>query len=140
MKRIDFVLAALSAEGGKFQPVQVQKMFFLLEKNLPPGTFKPPFGFRPYNYGPYAPSVYQDLELLCANGLVLVTQSSTFREFAVTQDGAAKGKSTLKKLPEPAQLYIQQVSQFVRSLTFPALVSAIYKAYPKMRERSVFRE
>jgi len=140
MKRVDFVLAALSAEGGRFSPVQVQKMFFLLEKNIPSATFKHSFGFKPYNYGPYSCSVYQDLEELSVQGLVAVTQSSSFREFAVTPEGAEQGKVALKELSEPAQLYIRQVSKFVRSLTFPQLVSAIYKAYPDMRKKSVFRE
>ena len=34
---------------------------------------------------------------------------------------------------------IEQVSKFVRSLSFEQLVSAIYKAYPRMKANSVFR-
>lgn len=139
MKRIDFVLAVLSAEGGKFSPVQVQKMFFLLEKNLAPGTFKPSFRFQPYNYGPYACSVYQDLDGLAAEGFVEITSSSAYREFVVTQQGAEKGKIDFESLPKSAKDYILQVSRFVRSLTFPQLISAIYRAYPEMQVRSVFR-
>jgi len=41
---------------------------------------------------------------------------------------------------EEAKDYIGRVSQFVRSLPFAELVSAIYTAYPEMRQNSVFQK
>jgi hypothetical protein len=42
-------------------------------------------------------------------------------------------------MDKKAIAYIRQASEFVRSLSFTQLVSAIYKAYPEMRENSVFQ-
>ena len=50
-----------------------------------------------------------------------------------------EGESLLNTLDDKAIDYIRTVSTFVRSLTFTQLVAAIYRAYPAMRERSVFQ-
>jgi hypothetical protein len=42
-------------------------------------------------------------------------------------------------MDEQARDYIDRESIFVRSLSFPELVAAIYKAYPEMRANSVFQ-
>jgi hypothetical protein len=53
--------------------------------------------------------------------------------------GQESGLALLNDLPPNTKNYIIQLSEFVRSLSFSALVSAIYKAYPAMRANSVFQ-
>jgi uncharacterized protein YwgA len=141
MRRQDFVLATIAAcEGAIYSPVQVQKMFFLLERNLAPRTFAPRFSFKSYHYGPYSKEVYDDLEALAAEALAAIHAEGSWRRFALTTAGIAQGRRALAVLPLPVQKYIKQVSDFVLRLSFSELVSAIYKAYPDMRKNSVFRE
>jgi hypothetical protein len=144
MNRSNFVLAALStAEGRAFTPVQVQKLFFVLDRNIPNALDEgEAFHFVPYDYGPFDSDVYRELEHWAYSGMAEVTQAGQFsmKTFRLTALGQREGERLLQELPERFQAYIREVSMFVRSLSFSDLVSAIYKAYPEMKANSVFRE
>lgn len=140
--REEIVLAALTpAEGVPHTPVQVQKLLFLVDRNLASLIGGPKFKFEPYHYGPFDQAVYSTLQDLARQGLVEITQSNegNWREYRLTPEGRSRGADVLAALDERARDYIQRASQFVRRLSFTELVSAIYKAYPEMRERSVFQ-
>lgn len=140
MDRRNFVLAALSvANGAIYTPVQVQKLFFLIDREIPKLVSGPHFAFEPYNYGPFDQEVYRELEALETDGYVELVPQSTWSSYRLTDKGQARGEKYLAKLDKKASSYICQASEFVRSLSFTQLVSAIYKAYPKMRENSVFQ-
>src|SRR3954453_2570368 len=88
--KADIVLAALSPAGGvPHTPVQVQKLLFLVDRNLAPLIGGPKFNFEPYHYGPFDQKVYSTLEELSRQGLVEVTQSShgNWREYRLTPRG-----------------------------------------------------
>ena len=71
MDRATFVLAGMAPAGNApFSPVQVQKLFFLLDRNIANYTAGPHFGFEPYDYGPFDKQVYCDLEAMAADGLI----------------------------------------------------------------------
>jgi len=136
------VLAALVPAGGApHSPVQVQKLLFLIDRNLSPLLGGPSFDFQPYHYGPFDRSVYTTLEDLTKQGLVEITQGDgSWRDYRLTAVGQSRAARVLEGLEERAQRYVHRASAFVRSLSFPELVSAIYKAFPEMRARSVFQE
>lgn len=142
ISREEVVLAALAPAGGTpHTPVQVQKLLFLLDRNLSPSLGGAKFNFQPYHYGPFDRSVYSTLEGLAQQGMVEITQNSgNWRDYRLTSEGQVCAGQVLAGLDERARSYIERVSAFVRSLSFPDLVSAIYKAYPEMRERSVFQD
>ena len=52
MDRRDYVLATLSAGGEhtSFSPAQVQKLFFLIDREIPQWVGGPHFRFEPYDY------------------------------------------------------------------------------------------
>lgn len=136
----DLILAALSPGGGyKYSPVQVQKLFFLIDRQIPDEIGGPHFQFEPYHYGPFDRAVYQQLEHLAARGLVVIDSTGTPRTFALTPEGEAFGKAALVGAPERGRNFIQRASEFVRNQSFSSLVSAIYKAFPDMRVNSVFQ-
>ena len=60
------------------------------------------------------------------------------RTYRLTDQGLKDGQEAIAKLEQPVQTYIGEVVNFVRSRTFPQLVSAIYKAFPEMKQNSVF--
>lgn len=141
MTRHDLILAALSVggQGVRYEPVQVQKLFFLIDREIPHLVDGPHFRFRPYDYGPFDSAVYTELENLSKLGLVQIV-AGYYRSYALTHEGAVRGASALSNASGPARDFIGRADQWVRSLTFSQLVSAIYKKYPEMKSASVFRD
>jgi hypothetical protein len=140
MNQRDIVLAGLApANGAAHSPVQVQKLFFLLDRNIPREIDGQQFNFQPYNYGPFDKAVYDVLELLELEGYVDIIPEHSFQWYKLTVKGQEEGDRLLSALPEYTQKYIAEVSEFVRRLSFSQLVSSIYKAFPEMRANSVFQ-
>ena len=142
--RQEMVLAALAAEGGaSFAPVQLQKLFFVLDENISDEWGGRQFDFEPYDYGPFDKAVYQEFEALERLGLAQTVYdgpSAGARSYSLTLDGQQIGEKALSLLPGTTRDYITQLSSWVRALSFAELVGAIYRAYPDMRENSVFQE
>jgi uncharacterized protein len=136
----ELVLATLaSSPEGEYSPVQVQKLFFLIDRNVAHLLGGPLFDFQPYNYGPFDPAVYKVLEALASEGAIQLIPDRTWKNYALTALGRQRGEAVLRNQPEKVRDYFSRVSEFVRKLTFTQLVSAIYKAYPEMRANSVFQ-
>jgi hypothetical protein len=141
MNRRELVLAALApAKGALHTPVQVQKLFFLIDANIRKLVNGPHFAFKAYSYGPFDRDVYEELEAGASQGLVQIVPDRSWRSFALTERGQAVADPLFGGLPAQAKEYITNASGFVRRHSFEELVSAIYKAYPSMRANSVFRE
>jgi hypothetical protein len=138
MTRREIVLAALApANGGSFTPVQVQKLFFLIDREAADLVGGPYFNFRPYHYGPFDKAVYFELDSLSQEGLVDINNDG--RSYSLTSNGQDLGRTLLIGLPKNAREYVERACDFVRRQSFSSLVSAIYKAYPDMRINSVFQ-
>lgn len=141
MTKREVVLAALApANRSSHSPVQVQKLLFLIDRNIPGEVGGPHFDFQPYNYGPFDKAVYEELEALAQEGLVEICAGWKWNEYRLTEAGQKAGESALSGLGSRAREYVQKVSQFVRTVSFTQLVSAIYRAYPEMRANSVFQQ
>lgn len=139
--REELVLAALApAKGIPFTPVQVQKLLFLIDRNIPKLVGGPHFDFQPYNYGPFDKAVYDELELQVTAGNVELVPERTWNDFRLTAQGQVHGEAVLTGLPAQARDYITRAVGFVQSLSFSQLVAAIYRAYPEMRANSVFQD
>jgi len=140
MDRREILLAALApAAREPYTPVQLQKMMFLIDREVPDLVGGTHFHFQPYNYGPFDRAVYDELEVLESQGYVETMGVHTWRNYRLTKAGQELGDTILGGLPPEAQDYLRRVSEFVRSLTFRELVLAIYKAFPDMKENSVFQ-
>lgn len=140
MDQEKIVLAGLAPAKGDFHtPVQVQKLFFLIDKNIPEWVDGPHFDFVPYNYGPFDSSIYRVLEKLEVEGLVEIVSDGRLNQYKLTPEGQKSGDKYLSGIGSKAKDYIKRTSKFVRTLSFTQLVSAIYRAYPEMRENSVFQ-
>lgn len=137
----DAVLAAfVPAAGAVYTPVQVQKMLFLIDRNLS-SRIGTRFEFIPYSYGPFDKNIYSLLEQLEAEGCVeiLCHPFIRWKKYKLTCKGQQEGEKILASLEPQVRDFITKVSVFVRSLSFAELVSAIYQAYPEMRANSVFQ-
>ena len=142
MTRQEFVLMAMAAgHGDAHNSVQVQKLFFLIERKVPQAVGGPYFTFVPDAYGPLDLEVYAELSALSAKGLVSIYEArDTVRVYCLTSAGRTVGEAMLAKLePETAE-YLRTLSAWVRRQRFEELVSAVYYAYPEMRVNGVFQE
>lgn len=141
MDRKQIILASLApANCALHTPVQVQKLLFLIDKNISQELGGPHFDFQPYNYGPFDKTIYNTLQELELDGLVEIVPVHTWRECKLSNEGQRIGQQWLNKLQPDIKEFIIKASEFVRKLSFAQLVSAIYKAYPDMRVNSVFQE
>ena len=138
------LLTIAAADGDALRPVQLQKALFLISRNVPTRLRKTRsfYGFVAYDYGPFCKQVYTDAEILELTGLVQITRPPTtrYQEFRATAAGLRRAESIREKLSAPADEYLQNVVDFVRTVSFNELVNAIYNAYPEMRENSVFSQ
>jgi hypothetical protein len=141
MNRRDAVLAILAAaDGSGYGPAQLQKALFLISRNAP-DVFDDGrgFNFKPYDYGPFDKSVYDAADALALEGLCCVSRSfNGYRTYSATEEGRAAGERLLASLDEQKRNYVEEVSRWVRSLSFAQLVKSIYQAYPETRENSIF--
>ncbi len=141
MERSEIVLAALAAgEGKSHTPVQIQKLLFLIDREIPELVGGPHFNFEPYHYGPFDRNVYVELDELAEKDYLVVSGDRGWRTYQLTPEGQRIGKGLLEQLPIDTRSYVKKISRFVRQLSFSQLVSAIYKGFPEMRSRSVFQD
>lgn len=143
LSRDEIALVVLSLAGeGTFAPVQIQKALFLASDKVRDAFDRhSQYDFQPYDYGPFDWQVYADIENLERRGLARIFQmpGERWRTYAATDQGRFEGQKLTRRL-RPDQLEVlQKIVNLVRSLSFNDLVSAIYRGYPEMRARSVFR-
>ncbi|MGH7720251.1 MAG: hypothetical protein ACREON_15585 [Gemmatimonadaceae bacterium] len=123
--------------------MQLQKTLFLLGRRLTPEQLRVSkfYEFAPYDYGPFSREVYEDAERLEREGLVQIERPphTRFNLYAVTPAGLERAAELEEVLAPPVRDYVRSVVAWAMSLTFNQLVSEIYKAYPEMRENSVFQ-
>lgn len=141
MNKHDLLLVALAAgEKAEHSPVQMQKLIFLIEKNIANRIGGTGFNFIPYDYGPFDSAIYDELRQLQAAGLVTSTITSRgWAKHQLTDEGLRQGRALSQGIDQVAASYIKEISAFVRKTPFSELVSAVYKAYPEMKVNSVFR-
>ena len=142
MDKQSIILAAFSTTNDRnFSPVQIQKLLFLIDKNVGDKIGGPFFNFQPYDYGPFDSEIYTVLNQLTSEGLLETLETSRgWKLYKLTQAGSEKGRQRLSTLDKKFQTSFGELANFVYSLSFSQLVSTIYKAYPEMKVNSVFRE
>lgn len=142
MDRKDIIIVALVASDGAIHtPVQIQKLLFLIDKNLSKHLKGPFFNFEPYAYGPFDSDIYSVLENLEKEGFVETISSPnlSWSKYRLTPQGQKRGYELLNSIDSKIADYIRKLSEFIRSLSFSELLSVIYKEYPEMKKYSVFR-
>src|SRR5262245_55099470 len=125
------MLAISSARGRGLSPVQLQKVLFLLGKELPLVVGDRFYQFQPYNYGPFDKNVYQDAEGLSFAGYVSIANSTSVTEYSATPEGLAYAELIRAKAPQRGIEYLGKIVEWAQSLSFSGLVRAIYNKYPE---------
>src|SRR5438105_15267186 len=93
----ELLLAALAAGAGdEHTPVQIQKLIFLVEKNLATDLGGAAFAFVPYDYGPFDSSVYEVLRQLESEGLASSAVAPRgWKKYKLTAHGQVVGERIL---------------------------------------------
>ena len=143
MKTIDrqkMIIAAMASggEGAIFSPVQIQKMFFLIDREATKFVGGPYFNFEAYDYGPYDSEVYVELSQLKDQGLANIRRDSHYNNYSLTAEGFKQGKEVLEDSLKGASSALQKIATWILQRNFQQIVTAIYTAYPEMKEKSIF--
>ncbi len=141
----DWTLLAIgAAKGLSLTPAQLQKALFMLARNLDDAQRRTAgfYAFAPYDYGPFNADVYRDAQVLQQEGLIAIEPADgvTYRRYSATPSGLERCHQLRVSLQPTVAEYLDGVVEWVRSLSFSALVRAIYQAYPEMKANSVFRD
>jgi hypothetical protein len=146
MGRRDWNLLVLSsAYGDLLTPAQLQKILFLLGKNLPESVLGCDFyQFEPGAYGPFDATVFMDTQRLVDKGLARIFLSTRdslgYGLFTATHAGMERARKLGAALPEGVQDYIGNVVRWACDQSFPSLIRSIYRAYPETALYGVFQD
>lgn len=134
MKRSEIVLAAMAAGGSeaRYSPVQLQKLLFLIDREIPEHVGGPHFRFKPYYYGPFDEEVYAEIFALAHSGFVNVDTTKRHCLFLLTDSGNTLGAHIVTGLAAPVSRYLEETSAWVCALSFRQLLTAIYRDFPDM--------
>ena len=132
------VLGAMAAGGPEatYNPVQVQKLLFLIDREISGEVNGPHFNFVPYCYGPFDPSIYRVLQDLVWQEQVLEDRTGPYLLYSLTESGLQDGLAVLQILPPPVSNYLVRVAAWVRARSVHLLLQEIYARYPDMAVHS----
>jgi len=140
MQRSEMILAALAAaaEGVQFDPVRIQKLLFLIDREVAQYIGGPHFDFQPCLYGPFDKAVFDELDALARIGQVRI-EKSDHRAYGLTltDAGRAVGTTVLLGLPDFVRQYFRECVEWVLLLPLGPLLGAIHHKYSDMAVNSV---
>ncbi len=112
MLRSQFVMMAISANGRgtSFDPVRIQKLLFLIDKEAAAHVDSPHFEFQPNLCGPFDKAVFEELDALSGDGKVLVRRTGSSYAHALTQSGHEDGMEALTEVSMEARQYIEDAA------------------------------
>lgn len=137
--RSDIVAASFAAAGphAAFDPLRVQKLLFLVDREVSERIGGPYFDFRPYRYGPFDPVLYRVLDDLARAKDVRFDDSGRYRRYLLSDKGYRRGATALDSLSEPIGNYIRDAARWVRLTPYRRMLAAIYRQYPDTAVNSV---
>lgn len=129
-------------EGTRsLEPLQIMKGMFLATMRGPADAVEG-YTFRPYDYGPFTPEVYRDLDELAGAGLIAqeAVPGRSWRTYRPTELGFARAAEALIEAPKPLVQALDDAYQFVSRRGFLRLLRDIYAAYPDYAVNTVVKD
>jgi hypothetical protein len=132
-----------SGDDGFVDPIRIMKGLFVFAQETPNAWRKPGvmYDFEPYHWGPCSFAIYNDLDALEAAGLV-ASQSApgrTWKRYGLTPAGSVAYRQLAASWNRDAVAYLAKLRGTFSSMTFSALLEAVYNKYPAYALYSVFR-
>lgn len=142
LSREDYVLLLISLPGGRYDldRIRVMKGMFLLAEEAPDGMPKL-HNFKAYDWGPFSPDVYDDLDTLERRGLIAVEGGVRHRyeTYRATSLGQVRAAQLIGSLPKPVAEKVAEVKNLVTSMPFLHLLEYVYDRHPDYAKRSKLR-
>ncbi len=137
----DIVAAAFAAAGpsAAFDPIRIQKLLFLIDREVSERIGGPFFRFRPYHYGPFDRTIYDVIGKLVAAGDARGESSGPYPRYLLSEAGHRRGTAVLASFPEAISDYFGRAARWVRLIPYRRMLAAIYQRYPDMAVNSVVR-
>lgn len=132
-------MASADSADAAYTPVEMQKFFFLLDEEASHLIGGKQFSFEPYDYGPFDRAVYDELDFLEKMGLISIDRNGKYKRYKLLESGRHIGTDNLRQYDASCNKYMKSVANWLRASDFNTIVSSIYKAYPEMRSKSIFR-
>ncbi len=141
MNRDHIILTLASCKKGSYplDPIRIMKAAFLVSQ-LGPTELKSQFSFKPYNYGPFDASVYETIDTLKNSGLLdeAKEDGSKYPSYSITTAGI--DALTAINAPKKEVDWLKAIGEYVTSMSFADLLTAIYAKFPTYAEKSVFKK
>jgi hypothetical protein len=130
------LLAIARAADGQLSPTQTQQAMFILSEEGGALIARPFYSFRPYNYGPFDATIYQDVDDLQRGGLLRIVHTERSASYQITPAGLNHADQLRESLDGRATDYLGRVVVWVKSLSFDAVLEAIYAKYPEYKKNA----
>jgi DNA polymerase len=139
LSRLDILLILVrnGSHGGSEglrDKTRLQKLLFLVQKELMNRGYKARYAFRPYKYGPFSQELYTDLEWLRMNNLVEVRtdfdqKTGVTTEFVITNEGRNRlcnlNSASLQIIDETVKTVVEKYNH----LSTARLVDLVHEKY-----------
>ena len=134
-KRQKMLLATMAAggENARFSPIQVQKMFFIIDREASELIDGPYFDFKAFSYGPHDRAVYEELDAMVEMGVVQAHIDHRNHDYFLSPEGYHQGLVELNRFSGKVVSFMKRLTEWVTSITFQQLVSSIFHKYPDMK-------
>ena len=133
------VLAGMAAggPGAAFDAVRLQKLFFLIDREIPHLIGGPCFDYKPHHFGPFDEAVYDEVHGLIDAGDVSIDRTFRCPLAALTDSGVASGARILEQMPKGASRYMKRAARWILTTPFRPMLAGIYEQYPDMTANSL---
>lgn len=131
------LLLAAGADGPyDFDPIRVMKGSFIIAQQGRQ-EWRGLYDFRPYDYGPFDPSVYRTKDTLIARGLLVVSKESRYPSYRLTDAGHTHLVDVEHRVGAAAASWVKRIGHYVTSKSFSQLLDEVYRRFPEYAVRSV---
>jgi uncharacterized protein YwgA len=142
ISRSDMLLLLLYAEGTteKTEPIggktRLQKEIFLSQKCLQEAGIKTRYSFKPYKFGPYSIELYDDIEYMQYQGVIIVQKfnlgdKGIFCEFSITEKGKREIEEKIENNGlQDALIILSELKKEYNKMNIVDLVELTHRLYP----------
>ena len=136
--RQDVMLLIADGADGPFplDPIRLMKGCFIVAE-IGPDEWKRLFEFRPYDYGPFDPSVYRACDALLGKGLLVATPAGRYSHYTITETGRERASSIATEMDPSLAEWLRNIGHWVTSKSFNDLLREIYDRFPDYASRSI---
>ena len=113
--------------------IKLMKQLFLISKRIETELI-----FRPYDLGPVCFEVYEIIDKLKEEGIVIEVRKGSVSSYSISKDKIEEAKIRFESLSQDDRTVISEIKENHNDMDSDDLILAIYKEFPAMTERSIF--